>query len=325
MVNLIKKVILVILIGIVIIVGINNIWNTKYGIEFPYENTSNNVESDSSNTDEDYTNTSNEIFENYENSSLDKGEMFEMAEDVEHGAIATDVYLKILRIITYLAIILFLVIGINYFIKKEKNKGIINIIAAVVFFVIHAFLSVIKLFKPIIYIYPEEELEVNIKLKNKEKLTCTYPKYENEWKVMASPNGDLIDLKTNRKLYALYWEGLNTNKQKFEEGFIVEGEKTIKFLEEKLEILGLNEREAEEFIIYWLPQMEHNKYNYVRFETIDEINENMPLEINPKPETLIRINMVFKPLRKPIKIKEQQIEKVTRKGYTIVEWGGSKV
>ena len=160
---------------------------------------------------------------------------------------------------------------------------------------ISGILGSIKSFKPIIYIYPENEINVKIKLKNKEKLTCTYPKYEDEWNVKAKPNGELIDEKTNRKLYALYWEGFNTNKQDFKEGFVVEGERTSEFLEEKLEILGLNQREAEEFIIYWLPQMEKNKFNYIRFETLEEINENMPLEITPIPDTLIRINMVFKP------------------------------
>ena len=53
------------------------------------------------------------------------------------------------------------------------------------------------------------------------------------------------------------------------EGFIVKGEDTAKFLEEKLEILGLNEREAEEFIIYWLPKLEANKYNYIRFASVE--------------------------------------------------------
>ena len=35
--------------------------------------------------------------------------------------------------------------------------------------------------------------------------------------------------------------------------------------------------------------------------------------------------MVFKPLRKIINIKEQQLKKVERIGYTVVEWGGSKI
>ena len=71
--------------------------------------------------------------------------------------------------------------------------------------------------------------------------------------------------------------------------------------------------------------MEKNKYNYIRFETIDEINENLKLEITPEPETLIRINMEFKGLSKPIDVEEQKLEKVERKGYTVVEWGGTKL
>ena len=189
------------------------------------------------------------------------------------------------------------------------------------------YLNIVQNFaaKPIIYIYPEEEIKVKVKVSDSKKLTCTYPKYEDGWEVLAKPNGDLVDLKTNRNLYALYWEGINNLKLNLKEGFIVESKNVAKFLEEKLEILGLNEREAEEFIVYWLPLMEKNKYNYIRFETIDEINENLKLEITPEPETLIRINMEFKGLSKPIDVEEQKLEKVERKGYTVVEWGGTKL
>ena len=62
---------------------------------------------------------------------------------------------------------------------------------------ISGILGSIKSFKPIIYIYPENEINVKIKLKNKEKLTCTYPKYEDEWNVKAKPNGELIDEKAD--------------------------------------------------------------------------------------------------------------------------------
>lgn len=179
--------------------------------------------------------------------------------------------------------------------------------------------------KPIIYIYPEEEMEVSVKVGYPDKLTHTYPKYQDEWKVIAKPDGSLVDIKTGRNLYALYWEGKNTEKTKVEEGFVVKGEDTISFLEEKLEILGLNEREANEFIIYWLPKLENNKYNYIRFETEEEINRNMPLYINPKPESLIRVMMEYKPLNKKIEVKEQKLETPKREGYTVVEWGGTEI
>lgn len=188
----------------------------------------------------------------------------------------------------------------------------------------------IEVYKPIIYIYPTTTTEVEVKVGNPERLTCTYPKYNEEkgWKVIAKPNGELEDKETGRKLYALYWEGQNIKdytkeNDKIKEGFCIEGKDTAQFLEEKLKILGLNEREAEEFIVYWLPQMEKNKYNYIRFQSMEEINENMPLEITPNPETLIRVVMEWKGLDEKIETKEQQLQEVERKGYTVVEWGGT--
>ena len=95
-------------------------------------------------------------------------------------------------------------------------------------------------------------------------------------------------------------------------------------MEEKLAILGLNEREANEFIIYWLPKLEANKYNLIRFETMEEIEAYMPLNIEPKPDTLIRLVMDFKGLNRPIEIREQKLKTPIREGYTVVEWGGSE-
>lgn len=89
--------------------------------------------------------------------------------------------------------------------------------------------------------------------------------------------------------------------------------------------IGLTEREAEEFIVYWLPKLESNKYNYIRFATLDEINKNMPLEINPNPDTIIRVLMTFKGLENPINVQEQQLETPNRTGFVAVEWGGTEI
>ena len=180
-------------------------------------------------------------------------------------------------------------------------------------------------YKPIIYLYPVEETNITVKLGNSNYLTHTYPKYNNSWNVYAYPNGKLIDNNTGRELYGLYWEGNNHIKNIVDEGFVVKGEDTSKFLEEKLNILGLNEREADEFIIYWLPILEDNNYNYIRFETLEEINNYMSLDINPKPDSVIRVLMDYKPLDKKIDIEEQKLSTPTRQGFTVVEWGGSLI
>ena len=46
-------------------------------------------------------------------------------------------------------------------------------------------------------------------------------------------------------------------------------------------------------------------------------------EFSPKPDTLIRIFLTIKKIDSPIEIKEQKLEHHERKGFTVVEWGGS--
>ena len=181
------------------------------------------------------------------------------------------------------------------------------------------------LMKPIIYLYPTTETQVNIKLWSSENLSHTYPKYNPEkWRnVVADPSWDLEDIDTWRKLYALYREWKVYAEDNFEEWFVVVWKDIIPFLEEKLAILWLNEREAEEFIVYWLPQMENNAYNLIRFETIEEQDENMPLNITPTPDTIIRVMMDWKAIDEPIDIPEQQLTTPERNWFTVVEWWGS--
>ena len=180
-------------------------------------------------------------------------------------------------------------------------------------------------YKPMIYLYPTEKQEVKVVLKNKELLTTTYPKYKDSWDVIANSDGTLIDKESGREYYGLYWEGKNYNKISMKKGFVVKGSDTIKFLEEKLKELGLTDKEANEFIVYWLPKLENNKYNYFYFQQTDEVNKYMPLEITPEPDSLIRILMYYKPLEKKIEVQEQKFKEVYRKDFTVVEWGGTKI
>ena len=179
-------------------------------------------------------------------------------------------------------------------------------------------------YKPLIYLYPEQEMNVTVKLGNPGLLTTTYPKYNNSWNVLALPDGTLYDT-NNRYYYGLYWEDLNDIEEEFNDGFVVSRDDSIKFLEEKLAILGLNDREINEFIIFWLPKLEENEYNLIRFASKDVIDSEMSLDINPKPDTVIRVLMEYKPLDKKINIKEQTLTKVDRYGFTVVEWGGTLI
>ena len=176
--------------------------------------------------------------------------------------------------------------------------------------------------KPVIYLYPETTTDVEVKLSYNGRLTCTYPKYGNGWKVTAEPDGMLTD-DSGMKYNYLYWEGVTPTQYDFSEGFCVAGKDTAAFLEISLEKLGLTRREANEFIVYWLPMMEENNYNLISFQT-DIYTESAKLDIIPEPDTLIRVFMAWKPLDAPVDIPMQEFETVDRTGFTVVEWGGTR-
>lgn len=176
--------------------------------------------------------------------------------------------------------------------------------------------------KPMLYIYPVENMDLTIKLSNEELIKFSYPKYEDEWNVFVTTDGNIYDYKTKRNYYGLFWEGIYSKEINYDEGFIVKGNDMTSFLEEKLAILGLNDREINEFIVFWLPKLEKNEYNFIRFCTDEEINNYMPLEFSTKVDTIIRVYMEFVSIDEPIEVKEQSLIQKTREGFTIVEWAG---
>ena len=175
--------------------------------------------------------------------------------------------------------------------------------------------------KPVIYLYPREETNVDVTLDYDGRLTCTYPKYTGGWSVTARPDGTLTDGAGQSYNY-LYWEGEDRNEYDFSRGFCVAGADSAAFLEDALARLGLTRREANEFIVFWLPQLEENPYNLIAFQT-DAYTDHARLTVTP--ETVLRVFMAWKPLDAPVEIEAQPLTAPTREGFTLVEWGGSRV
>ena len=178
-------------------------------------------------------------------------------------------------------------------------------------------------YKPVIYLYPEQETEVEVTLTLDGKFLCTYPKYQDGWRVTASPDGVLTDEKGQTYNY-LYWEGETYARYDLSRGFCVKGEDTATFLEDALAKLGLNRKEANEFIVYWLPLMEPNLYNIIAFQT-DIYTDAAKLEVTPATDTVIRVFMAWQPAEEAIALPAQELSAPKRTGFTVVEWGGTKM
>ena len=176
--------------------------------------------------------------------------------------------------------------------------------------------------KPVLYLYPKKDnTKVTVSFAKPGLLTTTYPKFKNSWEVTANKNGDLYD-KNNKYYYGLYWEENGSIKVDFNTGFYVTKENAIKFLEEKLSIIGLNDKERNEFIMYWLPILERNEKSLVYFELTESREAYNKLIINPKPDSLLRMAIHIKKVDEKVNIKEQKLTSFERKGFSAVEWGG---
>ena len=177
--------------------------------------------------------------------------------------------------------------------------------------------------KPVIYLYPEQETTVSVSLDYAGTLTATYPAYENGWTVTAEPDGTLYDENENEYSY-LFWEGENNTDYDFSKGFCVAGVDTADFLREKLAEIGLTPREYNEFIVYWLPKMQDNPYNLISFQS-EAYTDAAKLDIDPTPDSVLRVFMAWKPLGRPQNIEPQTFTPFARDGFTVVEWGGCEV
>ena len=177
-------------------------------------------------------------------------------------------------------------------------------------------------YKPVIYLYPTQETNVTVQLEYDGILDCTYPDYGGGWSVTAYPDGRLINHADELEYSYLFWEGHSEHDYDMSRGFVVKGSDTSEFLQEKLAYLGLTPREYNEFIVYWLPQMQGNPYNLITFQG-EAYTDTARLRITPEPDSLLRVFMVFRPLEEPVDLPEQAMTPFEREGFAVIEWGGS--
>lgn len=180
--------------------------------------------------------------------------------------------------------------------------------------------------KPVIYLYPEEEIEVELSLNIEGKPTFFYPEYQNGWKFKASPSGDLT-FGDNTYNY-LFWEASQNrlfSEDELKSGFNVKKENVIAFLEEKLTLARLNSKEKADFITYWGSRLAANELNFVHFEFNEDCNRYAEIQIDPKPFEIYRIYITWMAIEQEMNVEGQDIESYNREGFTVLEWGGSEI
>lgn len=198
--------------------------------------------------------------------------------------------------------------------------------------------AVIEVAKPVVYLYSDKKVDAEIQFSCNGDLTFTYPEYNDGWKVSVEEN-IITEKESNKTLPYLFWEA-ETNQldfvMTFDEneilqlpGFVIRTDTVVNFLENSLTALGLNSTEQTDFITFWAPKMIQKEYAFVQFLVDDWYTQFISeMTINPQPDALRRVYMLFKPLDKTeinIAAIPQELKSFERKAFTVVEWGGSEI
>ncbi|MBI5037216.1 MAG: hypothetical protein HZC01_00695 [Candidatus Kerfeldbacteria bacterium] len=185
------------------------------------------------------------------------------------------------------------------------------------------YLPAVECGKPVIYLYPQSTMEVNVQVDPNGGFSITDPLYPvGGWNVIAHPDGTL-DYADGLTYPYLFWEGKGINYVTPEKGFVVARADVGSFLEEKLALLGLNEKESADFIKFWVPRMQQQPYYFVTFVDQAVFDTLAPLTVSPRPDSVIRVFMDYQGLDKPITVEPLEIRTPARDGFTVVEWGGA--
>lgn len=176
--------------------------------------------------------------------------------------------------------------------------------------------------KPVIYLYPTKEQDVNVQVKPVGGLTVSDPAYGHGWNVRATPKSEIYNYADGKKYGYLFWEGDGGEYEQAKEGFVVKRSEVHQFMLEKLNALGLNSIETADFLEFWEPKLTKSSWVFITFVPQSQFETMAPLTVTPTPDTVIRVFMDYSPLDAPKSVPPQKLSAPEREGFTVVEWGG---
>ncbi|NTW83652.1 MAG: hypothetical protein HGB36_09855 [Chlorobiaceae bacterium] len=172
--------------------------------------------------------------------------------------------------------------------------------------------------KPALYLYPERNTTVEVRLGPKGRITKTIPDYKDKWKVNVDSKGRI-----DRKYRYLFYEAqLDTPIAQPQEGWCVRSRELGPWMRSHLPSFGLNSQEAQDFRAYWLKNLPKSTYWIIRMIQPEVVDDQLGLIIRPEPKSLLRVLLHFTPSKEMVRLREPEISRFERKGFVSVEWGG---
>jgi hypothetical protein len=173
--------------------------------------------------------------------------------------------------------------------------------------------------KPNIYLYPEEtiELDVEILFPHGGQITTAIPDYSDGWHVSVEPSG-VID----GQYEYLFYESSQPDYGQYDTGWVVAREGLEDFFSNNMAQTGFNQKEIDDFVDYWIPILTYYPYYAIYPQYNDELDQMIQLEFSTQPQSLIRLIYSVRGLAdNNFSLQEPVIPPFAREDFTVAEWG----
>jgi len=178
----------------------------------------------------------------------------------------------------------------------------------------------VNVYKPNIYLYADNEVDVTVDFMQEELLTVTIPQYINEWNATVHGDGSLTCEGTEYDFLFYESKALRELVTK-ESGWLVKADEREERLLDILSQYDFNEKETSDFMEFWMDKLEPG-VDYIMYPQITEyVDAQMPVEITPMPDSITRLWFGFEQYTGQ-NVEIPVAESITREGFTVVEWGG---
>lgn len=173
--------------------------------------------------------------------------------------------------------------------------------------------------KPNIYIYPVDEIKLSVKINfpSGGKVIESIPIYDGVWEVFVDTNG-LI----NEEYRYLFYECDVPDLNQKEMGWLVKRENLETFFLNNMEHHGFNVVEINDFIEYWIPQLNGSEYFEIYPQYESTIEKMVTIEFSETPKHFFRLFYFIQGRPdKNIEMTAPNIEIGKREDFFAFEWG----
>jgi len=183
----------------------------------------------------------------------------------------------------------------------------------------HVVYDDVMVYKPNIYIYPEEKMDLclDITFPMGGELTQSIPEYGSRWCVTVDTNG-----KINDQYDFLFYESRQPNIFQKNKGWCVEQSKLTTFFESNLKAYNFSPVEIADFLEYWIPLLSENEYYLIYPQTNEIIDQVIKLGFSVTPDNVNRLFYGFAGTDEFTELEAPTLVPFKCDGFYVMEWGG---